>query len=128
MIRGGKESHVLIRMCCDLLKPERLFGAFPHVKVSFPSDGKFTNMLFGLMEPSAAYGYPYSFWSPFMRFSKPDQRRTAAQLVLSAGVYANAEKRSVAFIQKKCFSVVAMPIKFAIQSPRDLSDTFPPGV
>jgi len=127
MVRGAKESHGMIRLCCNLLKPERLFTAFPHVKVSFPSDGKFTNMLLGLMEPSAAYGYPYSFWSPFKRFSKPEQRRTVAQLVVAAGVHANAAKRSVSFIQKKCFSVVSMPIEFAIQSPRDMADTFPPG-
>jgi len=127
LIRGAKESHYMINLCCELLQPERLFTAFPDVKVSFPSDGKFLNFLLGLMEPSGAYGYPYTLWAALLRFSQPDERRTAALLVVSANTYAGASAPTVTFIQKKCHSVVAMPVKFAIQSPRDLADTFPPG-
>jgi len=96
--------------------------------VSFPSDGKFLNVLLGMMEPGSAYGYPYSFWAPVLRFSKPDERRTVAQLVDSAAIFAAAKKPSDEFIRTKCHSVITMPVKFAILSPRDLLDTFPPGV
>jgi len=85
-------------------------------------------MLLGLMEPGAAYGYPYTLWSPFLRFTQPEERRTVAQLVKSATLHASASDPSVKFVQTECKSVVAMPIEFAIRSPNDIANTFPPGV
>jgi len=87
LIRGAKESHSLLQKCCEELKPERLFKAFPHVKISFPCDGKFLNYLVGLMAPSAAFGYPYTLWSQITRFSDPDHRHCVEELAASAEIF-----------------------------------------
>jgi len=128
LIRGAKESHASIQLCHRYLRLERLWKAFPDAVPSFPCDGKFLNFCLGLQPPSAGCGYPYEFWSPIKRFTTGG-RRNITEIIQNARKFLDicAEREPTDRDKQNCFSVVAMPVEFAIESEHDFLDTYPPG-
>lgn len=117
-----------------LLRPERLFSAFPHVKISFIGDLKFDGFFFGLQGiSSGTRAYLWSHWSFYNKWRDETFRRTAESIHSDATAFIQASEEYEAKGQQgvkpkpaQFNSTVHQPVEFLMQSPRSLLDTVPP--